>query len=43
MIDGIAKLWNYLTGSRVVPNQEYVEYFFSVIDFKKEGKVNQDL
>lgn len=42
MIDGIANLWNYLTGGRVLPNQEYVEYFFSVIDFKKEGKVSQE-
>jgi len=41
MIYGITGIWNFLTGSRVVPNQDYIEYFFSVIDFKKEGKVSE--
>ena len=40
MIEGITKLWNFLTNSQVVPNQKYIEYFFSVIDIKKDGKVS---
>jgi hypothetical protein len=41
MIDGIAHLWNWLTGGKVNPTQEYVENFFSILDFKKEGKISK--
>jgi|LakMenEpi03Aug12_release.lakeMendotaPanAssembly.Ray.scaffolds.fasta_scaffold5100046_1 hypothetical protein len=40
MIDGIRELWNFLTGSQVSSNQDYIEYFFGVIDVNKEGKVS---
>ena len=43
MINGITNLWNFLTNSSVVLYQNYVEYFFSLIDIKKQGKVSEDL
>jgi hypothetical protein len=32
MIDGMVKIWNYLTDGKVKLSQEYIEYFFGVID-----------
>ena len=41
MINGMTILWNWLTGSRVIPTQEYIEYFFSFLDVNKDGKVGE--
>ena len=43
MIEGISNIWNWLTAGKVHPTQEYIEYFFSVIDLKKEGKVSKEV
>ena len=41
MINGMTILWNWLTGSRVIPTQEYIEYFFSFLDVNKDRKVGE--
>ncbi len=42
MIEGMTRMWNSFTGSRVQTNQDYIEYFFAVIDVQRQGKVSQE-
>ena len=42
MIEKICDLWNAMTGSKVIPDADYVERLFEFFDRDKDGEISLD-
>lgn len=39
MLFGVCLLWNCITGSKVVPNKNYIDHIFKSLDIKKSNEI----